>query len=101
MGRSDILSSSLKILTGVVGRKVKHQEVLLKMFLKAATAQGVPTFDIAAVRLYAQELRSGAFAIGASTTHVEDITGTPSESFETIALKYIDQPDVIAPGLRA
>ena len=30
-----------EILTGVVGRTVKYQEVTLKMFLKAATAQGV------------------------------------------------------------
>ena len=36
----------------------------------------------------------------APTTTVEDITGTPSESFETIARRYIAQPDLIVPGLR-
>ena len=90
-----------EILTDVVGRKVKYQDVSLKMFLKAATAQGVSTSDIADIRLYAQDLRGGAFAIGAPTTTVEDITGTPPESFETIARRYIAQPDLIAPGLRA
>ena len=90
-----------EILTGVVGRQVKYQEVPLKMFLKAATAQGVSPFDIANIRLYAQDLSGGTFAIGAPTTHVEDITGAPPESFETIARRYIAQPDLIAPGLRA
>ena len=36
-----------------------------------------------------------------STRPVEDITGAPSESFETIARRYIAQPDLIVPGLRA
>ncbi len=90
-----------EILTGVVGRKVKHQDIPMKMYLKAATAQGFPTFDIASIRYYAQDLRGGAFAIGAPTTHVEEITGTPPESFETTALRYIARPDLIAPGLRA
>ena len=40
-----------EILTGVVGRTVTYQKVTLKMFLKAATAQGVPPFDIASIRL--------------------------------------------------
>ena len=91
-----------EILTGVVGRKVKYQDIPLKMFLKAATAQGLATiFDIASIRYCAQDLRGGTFAVGAPTTHVEEITGTPPESFETIARKYIAQPDLIVPGLRA
>ena len=90
-----------EILTRVVGRTVKYQEVSLKMFLKAATAQGVSPSDMASIRLYLQDLSGGTFAIGAPTTTVEDITGTPSESFETIARRYITQPDLIVPGLRA
>ena len=91
-----------EILTGVVGRKVKYQDISLKMFIKAATAQGLATtFDIASIRYYAQDLRGGTFAIGAPTTHVEEITGTPAESFETIARRYVTRPDLIVPGLRA
>ena len=71
------------------------------MFLKAAIAQGVPLFDIANVRSYVQDLSGGTFSIGAPTTAVEDITGTPSESFESIARRYIAQPDLIVPGLHA
>ncbi len=89
-----------EILTGVVGRTVTYQKVTLKMFLKAATAQGVSPFDMASIRLYVQDLSGGTFAIGAPTTTVEDITGTPAESFETIARRYIAQPDLIVQGLR-
>ena len=91
-----------EILTDVVGRKVKYQDISLKMFLKAATAQGLATtFDIASVRYYAQDLRGGTFAVGAPTTDVEEITGTPAESFETIARRYVARPDLIVPGLQA
>ena len=48
-----------EILTGVVGRTVTYQKVTLKMFLKAATAQGVPPFDMASIRLYVQDLSGG------------------------------------------
>ncbi len=71
------------------------------MFLKAATAQGVSPFEMASIRSYVQDLSGGTFAISAPTTTVEDITGTPAESFETIARRYIAQPDLIVPGLRA
>ena len=91
-----------EILTGVVGRKVKYQDIPLKMFIKAATAQGLATpFDITSIRYYAQDLRGGTFAIGAPTTHVQEITGTSPESFEAIARRYVAQPDLIVPGLRA
>ena len=89
------------VLTDVVGRKVKYQDASLKMFLKAATAQGVSTFEIAHLRFYFEELRQGAFAVGAPTDHVQEICGRPPESFETIAKRYIAQPDLIARGLRA
>ncbi len=90
-----------EILTGVVGRKVKYRDVPMEMFLKAATAQGFPAFDLAAARYYAQDHRGGAFAVGAPTTHVEEITETPPESFEVIARRYVAQPDLIGYGVRA
>ncbi len=89
------------VLTDVVGRKVKYQDASLKMFLKAATAQGVSAFEIAHLRFFFEELRGGTFAVGAPTDHVQEICGRPPESFETIARRYIAQPDLIYPGLRA
>ncbi|MCZ6451671.1 MAG: hypothetical protein O6918_12535, partial [Deltaproteobacteria bacterium] len=89
------------VLTDVVGRKVKYQDVSTKMFLKAATAQGVSAFEIAHMRFYFEEIRGGTYAVGAPTDHVQEVLGRPPESFETIARRYIAQPDLIARGLRA
>ena len=89
------------VLTDVVGRKVKYQDASVNMFLKAATAQGFPAFEIAHIRFYVEEIRRGAFAVGAPTDHVQEICGRPPEPFEKIAQRYIAQPDLIAPGLRA
>ncbi len=89
------------ILTDVVGRKVKYQDVSTKMFLKAAKAQGVSDFEIGHIGHYFEELRGGTYAVGAPTDHVQEVLGRPPESFETAARRYIAQPDLIAPGLRA
>ena len=89
------------ILTDVVGRKVKYQDASLKMFLKAATAQGVSAFEIGHIGFYFEEIRGGTYAVGAPTDHVQEICGRPPESFEMIARRYIAQPDLIYPGLRA
>ncbi len=89
------------VLTDVVGRKVKYKEVSPKMFLKAATAQGVfSPFEIAHARFYFEELRGGTFAVGAPTDHVQEICRRPPESFETIARRYIARPELIHPRLR-
>jgi hypothetical protein len=89
------------ILTDVVGRKVKYQDVSTKMFLKAAKAQGVSDFEIGHIGAYFKELRGGTYAVGAPTDHVQEVLGRPPESFETAARRYIAQPDLIVPGLRA
>jgi hypothetical protein len=89
------------ILTDVVGRKVRYQDVSTKMFLKAAKAQGVSDFEIGHIGAYFEELRGGTYAVGAPTDHVQEVLGRPPESFETAARRYIAQPDLIAPGLRA
>ena len=87
------------VLSRVLERKVKYQNVSLKMFLKAATAQGFPTFELAQVRHYMRELRDGAFAVGAPTTHVLEVSGQEPEDFETTARRYIQDPSLIHPAL--
>jgi len=89
------------ILTDVVGRKVKYQDVSTKMFLKAAKAQGVSAYELGHIGSYFEEVRGGTYAVGAPTDHVQQILGRPPESFETAARRYIAQPDLIARGLRA
>ncbi len=88
------------ILTNVVGRKVRYKDSSLKMFAKAAKGLGVSDFETSQLLYYAQEIRSGVFAIGAPTDHVEAITGRKPESFETIARRYIDNPSLIHPSFK-
>jgi hypothetical protein len=67
------------------------------MFVKAAKAQGFPTFQTAQVRHYAAELRAGAYAD--VTDHFEEVCGRPPEDFATIARRYLEEPWRVMPGL--
>ncbi|NKB55569.1 MAG: NAD(P)H-binding protein [Alphaproteobacteria bacterium] len=87
------------ILATVLDRKVAYRDVPTKMFVKAAMAQGFPLSDIAHVRHYAAELRNGAFALGAPTDHVEEVTGTAPEDLESTVRRYVRDPALIYPGL--
>ena len=84
-----------------LGRRVRYVPGSMKQFAKAATATGVPPFELTNMRHYVQEIAGSTYAVGAPTDHVEMLTGRPAEDFETIARRYIKQPDLIAPGFRA
>ena len=71
------------IVGNILGRTVKYQDSSIKMFSKAARALGFPDFEIAQLRYYAEEIRNGAYAVGAPTNHVELVTGQKPESFES------------------
>ncbi len=88
------------ILSRVLDRKVAYRDVPFKIFLKAAIAQGFPVFEASQLRHYTEALKDGAFAIGAPTDHVRELTGTPPEDFETIARRYIANPTLIHPRLK-
>ena len=87
------------ILGNILGRKVNYQDASFKMFAKAARAQGFPDFEIAQLRYYAEEIRNGAYEIGAPTDHVESLTGQKPQSFEQIARRYLENPALIHPKL--
>ncbi len=97
----DLLSPAdiAAILSRVVGRRVQYRNVSIKMFEKAATAQGIPLVATSQVRHYALELERGAYEIGAPTDHVEAVTGQKPEAFESVARRLIANPDLIYPGL--
>jgi uncharacterized protein YbjT (DUF2867 family) len=84
-----------------LGRPVRYVPSSLAQLAKATTAFGMSPFEVASLLRYAEELAGGAFAVGAPTDHVELLTGRPAEDFETIARRYLAQPDLIVPGLRA
>jgi uncharacterized protein YbjT (DUF2867 family) len=86
------------VLGDVVGRRVRYRDVSTRMFIKAARAQGFPTFQIAQVRHYAAEHRAGAFAD--VTDHLAEVVGRAPEDFATIAHRYLDEPGRVMPGLR-
>lgn len=84
----------------VLDRGVRYRHVPFKMFSKAAIAQGFPLSDIAHLRYYAEELQGGAFAIGAPTDHVREVSGVEPERFESIARRYVQKPSLIHSSLQ-
>ena len=91
-----------KLLSGkdmaqVVAKVVGHRVVPIKlpfwMFLKVARQQGIDPFLISSLRYYIEDNLNGGFAFeGGVTSVVEDLTGTPAESFETTARRYAALP---------
>ncbi|WP_298260247.1 NmrA family NAD(P)-binding protein [uncultured Litoreibacter sp.] len=88
-----------EILGDVFGRQVRYQPISFRMFSKAARAMGFADFDSYNLRHYADEIANGAFAIGAPTDHVEQLTGTPAESFHTTADRYAADVSRLAPNV--
>lgn len=80
-------------MTRALGRKVTYQAVSNEMFIKAALAQGFSKFDVSHFRYYADEMRKGAYAIGAPTDHVFEVTGQQPEDFDIIARRYATLPE--------
>ena len=61
---------------------------------------GFSNFEIAHIRHYAKELSEGTYAVGAPTDHVELVTDRPPEDFEITARRYIENPELVFPGLK-
>lgn len=97
-----LLSSAdvAEVLSDVLGRTIKYQPISFRMFTKAARAMGAAEFDMHNLRHYAEEIEQGAFAIGAPTNHVAQLTGSPAESFRETAAYYAADVRRLAPNLR-
>ena len=74
-----------------LGRKVKYMNVSEKMFLKAIKSAGFPINEYSQLKYYNEDYRRNAFAVGAPTNVVEEITGSKAESFQVIARRYITE----------
>ncbi len=97
----DLLSPNdiARTLTKVLGRKVKYQDISEAMFLKALTALRPPNYSEAALtqlRLYTEEYRRGAFAVGGPTDAVARVGGRAPEGFEIIARRVVaERPEAV------
>jgi hypothetical protein len=80
----------------VLGRDVKYAPSSVDMFVKAATVAGFPAYDISQVRLYLTDYQQDAFAVGAPTNVVRELTGREPEDFETICRRYVaERPEAV------
>ena len=81
------------ILQRVLRRRVRHVDMPMWMFLKAARTLGISAFEQSGIRHYIEEHKRGAFELGAPTNHVYEVTGQQPENFETIARRYAGLPE--------
>ena len=84
-------------MAGIVARAVGHHvmPVHLPIWLygKVARQQGVDPYQVSCLRYYMEDMKRGTFAFGGGVTDVvEEVTGTPAESFETTARRYAALP---------
>jgi uncharacterized protein YbjT (DUF2867 family) len=76
-----------------VGHPVLAIDLPIWMLSKVAQQQGIDPYEISSLRHYMQDMREGTFEFeGGVTPVVEELTGTPAESFETTARRYASLP---------
>ncbi len=81
------------IVAKAVGHGVMPVDLPIWMLAKVARQQGIDIYEIASLRHYMQDMREGTFAFeGGVTDVVEQLTGSPAESFETTARRYAALP---------
>jgi NAD(P)H dehydrogenase (quinone) len=81
-----------KAIGRAVGRSVRVVPTPTWLFMKTARMAGMPIDLMSNVRYYIDDHKLGAFELGAPTSDVLDVTGSPAEGFETIARRYAAQP---------
>jgi NAD(P)H dehydrogenase (quinone) len=80
------------ILSRVFSRSVRLVQAPLWLFLKAAYWDGSPLALLSRMEHYIEEVRRGAFAIGAPNDDILRVTGQPAESFEVVARRLAALP---------
>lgn len=82
-----------EVMSRVLVKKVRRVDLPWWLFRKAATMQNVGPFLMSGLRYYVEDHKQGAFAFGAPTNDVLEVTGRPAEDFETTARRYAAQPE--------
>lgn len=94
IGVADITAA----LTTVFGRRVRAIDAPEWLLNKIAAYRGESRYAMAAFRHYLVDHRQGAFAYGAPTEVVGEVTGRPAESFEITARTYAANPEARRTG---
>ena len=79
----------------VLGRPVRYFNAPAGMFTKVARALNLPDFTIAQVLWYFEDYKRNAFAEGAPTQAVFEVTGRNPEDFETIVRRYVGKSPLV------
>lgn len=81
------------IIERVVGHGVKPLQLPIWMFLKVARMQKIDPFQIYVLLKYIEDNKQGAFSYEGGVTQVmQELTGSPAESFEMTARRYAAMP---------
>ncbi len=86
-----------KEMAAIVGKAVGHRVVPVNlpiwMLGKVAQQQGIDPYQISVLRHYMEDMKRGTFSFeGGVTNVVEELTGTPAETFEVTARRYAALP---------
>lgn len=78
---------------GAVGHRVLPVEMPFWLFCKVAAQQRVDPILISGFRYYIEEMKRGTFEFETGVNDVvEELTGTPADSFEATAQRYASMP---------
>lgn len=81
------------ILQKVIGNRVRPIKLPFWMFLKLARMQGVDPFQVYSLRDYMEDHKQGTFEFEGGVSDVlQQLTGSPSENFETTTRRYAALP---------
>jgi uncharacterized protein YbjT (DUF2867 family) len=82
-----------RVVAKAIGHPVMRVPMPVWLLAKVARQQGVDPFEISSIRYYMQDVRDGTFEFEGGVTHVvEELTGTPAESFDATAKRYAALP---------
>lgn len=81
------------IIAKAVGHGVRPIHMPIWLLGKVARQQGVDPYSISCLRYYMEDMKRGTFSFeGGVTNVVEELTGSPAESFEATARRYAAMP---------
>ena len=87
------LEEMAQIIGRVLGRKVRHVNMPMWMFYRAARMDGFDHFLLSVMGAYLRDHDRGSFEAGGPTDDVFQVTGRRAESFETIVRRHAARPE--------